>query len=110
MTRPHAGAAHSEKVKEEAVRELSAFLSSHGVVVRREELKRGPGWRVMSGGCRVEGKPVLFVDRRVSLDEQLDVVIEKVKALAVIVPHDILERLPAAIRRHFETVGAGGKE
>lgn len=42
-----------------------------GFQVRREKLKQGHGWRCMSGACLLKGQKVLFLDTRVSLDEQI---------------------------------------
>ena len=42
-----------------------------GFQVRREKLKQGHGWRCMSGACVLKGQKVLFLDTKVSLDEQI---------------------------------------
>lgn len=65
-----------EKAKEQEIRTLIELLQSQGLVIRREKLRSGSGFRVMSGVCRVDGSHLLFVDRRLSLDEQLDVLRE----------------------------------
>jgi hypothetical protein len=65
-----------EKAKELEIRSLIELLQSQGLVIRREKLRSGSGFRVMSGVCRVEDSHLLFVDRRLSLDEQLDVLQE----------------------------------
>lgn len=57
--------------KENRIKELCASLRAAGVVVRREELKRGHGWRAVSGNCRLKHEPIVFVDRRSSLEEQI---------------------------------------
>lgn len=57
--------------KENRIKELCLNLRAAGVVVRREELKRGHGWRAVSGNCRLNQEPIVFVDRRSSLEEQL---------------------------------------
>jgi hypothetical protein len=57
--------------KEAIIGALSVTLSQAGFVVRREELKRGLGWRAMSGVCRVMNQNVVFVDKRLSHDEQI---------------------------------------
>lgn len=43
----------------------------HGFKVRREELKRGPGWNVSNGSCRKIDEQLIFVDRRSSIDDQI---------------------------------------
>ena len=60
-----------DPIKEGSIAALVAELLAHGVVVRREELKRGLGWRALSGACRVFGQNTLFVDRRLGLDDQI---------------------------------------
>lgn len=62
---------HRSGEKENRIKELCAQLKAAGVSVRREELKRGHGWRAVSGNCRVKQEPVVFVDRRSPLEEQL---------------------------------------
>lgn len=60
-----------DPVKEGRIASLVAELLSRGVVVRREELKRGLGWRALSGACRVFEQNTLFVDRRLGVDDQI---------------------------------------
>ena len=57
--------------KESTYRRLVGEFESLGYSVRREELKRGPGWRVMSGSCRVIENRVVFIDSRLSPDDQV---------------------------------------
>lgn len=56
--------------KERAIKHSIATLTQHGIEVRREKLRQGPGWKVQSGSCRVSKNSVVFVDRKLSLDEQ----------------------------------------
>lgn len=58
--------------KEANIRVLISDIEALGVQVRREELKRGLGFRVMSGRCRAFDKAMIFLDRRLSQDEQID--------------------------------------
>ncbi len=60
-----------DPVKEGRIAALVAELLAQGVVVRREELKRGLGWRASSGACRVFDQNTLFVDRRLGVDDQI---------------------------------------
>lgn len=57
--------------KEKVYKVLSSVLIEAGVQVRREELKRGYGWKTLSGSCRVHGDKVIFVDRRMPQEEQI---------------------------------------
>jgi hypothetical protein len=43
-----------------------------GYVIRKEKLKQGFGWRCQSGSCHFKGQPVLFLDSKLSLEEQAD--------------------------------------
>ncbi len=42
-----------------------------GYTVRREELKRGHCWKVLSGSCRSLSTRFVFVDSRLSPDDQI---------------------------------------
>lgn len=57
--------------KDKLIQELSRLLVDAGYVVRREELKRGLGWKATSGSCRAFEQKLIFVDRRLSQDEQI---------------------------------------
>ena len=80
--------------KESTIKELSRSLESAGYVVRREQLKRGHGWKVVSGMCRANDSKLIFVDRRMSQDEQLDFLRERSRDLNVPLPD--LQQAPAA--------------
>jgi hypothetical protein len=59
------------KDQENRYRELVATLEQAGLHVRREELKRGHCWRAVSGSCRSMTERFVFVDSRLSPDEQI---------------------------------------
>jgi hypothetical protein len=52
-------------------KELAGKLEGLGFVVRREELKRGHCWKVLSGVCRSLTQKFIFVDSRLNPDEQV---------------------------------------
>jgi len=52
-------------------KELVGKLEGLGFVVRREELKRGHCWKVLSGVCRSLAQRFIFIDSRLNPDEQL---------------------------------------
>jgi hypothetical protein len=52
-------------------KELVGKLEALGFVVRREELKRGHCWKVLSGVCRSLTQRFIFVDSRLNPDEQV---------------------------------------
>lgn len=56
--------------KEKIYRLFASVLAEAGMQVRREELKRGYGWKTMSGTCRLLDSKVVFVDRRMPQEEQ----------------------------------------
>jgi|GEM_PF-6064256 len=57
--------------KENTVKELCRRLEKIGYRVRRERLKQGPGWKAVSGKCRLGEERMIFVDRKSPLDDQL---------------------------------------
>jgi hypothetical protein len=59
------------KEQENRYRELVSTLEQAGFHVRREELKRGHCWRAVSGSCRSMTERFVFVDSRLSPDEQI---------------------------------------
>lgn len=59
------------KEQEDRYRSLLADLENLGFVVRREELKRGHCWKVVSGSCRSLGQNFIFVDSRLPPQEQV---------------------------------------
>ncbi len=50
---------------------LVGELEAKGYQVRREELKRGHCWKVISGVCRSLTQKMIFVDSRLAPQEQL---------------------------------------
>jgi hypothetical protein len=52
-------------------KELAAQLEARGFLVRREELKRGHCWKVVSGSCRSLSQHFVFVDSRLAPNEQI---------------------------------------
>ena len=67
-----------EKLLEQEIRKLAAILSARLVSVRREQLSRGRSYRVKSGECVLGGTNVVFVDKRLPLEQQVAVLIDYV--------------------------------
>lgn len=72
--------------KESVLKGLGAILEGAGFSVRREKLKRGPGWRVVSGTCRAldrDSTPrrFIFVDRALSQDDQISFLLGRITEL-----------------------------
>jgi hypothetical protein len=59
------------KEQEQRYKEVSATLEGQGFTVRREELKRGHCWKVISGTCRSQSEHFIFVDSRLAPPEQI---------------------------------------
>jgi hypothetical protein len=87
-----------DPAKIEAVKALNELLTSAGYRVRREELKRGPGWKVVSGSCQAAGVKMIFVDRHMTLDDQLAFLLTKARQLEVPVTADCLAKIPERMR------------
>ena len=84
--------------KDNLFKELAGFLTSAGFDVRREELKQGPGWKVMSGACRYEAQKLVFVDKKLPQDEQISFLLGKIVELKVQVPDQKKDGLPENVR------------
>lgn len=72
--------------KENTFKELAGVLRESGYTVRREKLKRGPGWRVLSGVCRAHSSRLIFVDRRLSQDDQISFLVARLSELNLPIP------------------------
>jgi len=59
------------KEQEQLYRDLLVQLEGRGFTVRREELKRGHCWKVLSGSCRSLSHHYVFVDSRLSPQDQI---------------------------------------
>ncbi len=59
------------KEQEQRYRDLLTELEGRGFVVRREELKRGHCWKVVSGSCRSFSHHYVFVDSRLAPQDQI---------------------------------------
>ena len=59
------------KEQEQRYKELLILLEGRGFIVRREELKRGHCWKVVSGSCRSFSHHYVFVDSRLSPQDQI---------------------------------------
>lgn len=57
--------------KEQLIKELGSKLVASGFELRREKLKQGFGWKAVSGACRLEQKRIIFLDPRLSQDDQI---------------------------------------
>ena len=67
--------------KERVYKDLAAKLSERGFSVRREKLKQGFGWKVMSGSCTLESEAIIFVDSRMTQEDQIAFLTSKLQEL-----------------------------
>ena len=65
-----------EKEQEFQVKLLSGILENKGFSIRRENLSRGHSFRVKSGDCVFSGQNVIFLDRRLPLEQQISLLID----------------------------------
>ena len=84
---------------------LTSIVESAGVKVRRERLKRGPNWSAQSGFCNVHSQKVVFVDRTVSQDDQLDFLLSAVRDLGIELTAEHQEGLPEPLRKMLGIAG-----
>lgn len=71
-----------DQEKEDQFKQLCSELQAAGFEVRREELKSGFGWKVVSGSCRAQEQRLIFVDRRLTQQEQIDFLKNKLAEVA----------------------------
>jgi hypothetical protein len=81
--------------------ELKEVARRLGVRVREEVLLREVGYHVRSGGCRVRGENVIFLDRNLPPAERLEVLLEELSGR----DFDTHYRTPA-LRRLLERRGS----
>ena len=77
--------------KESLFRGLVKIFEASGVTVRREKLKAGPGWKVISGTCRAEDKKYIFVDPRLTQDDQILFLRSRAELFGVVLPETLGE-------------------
>lgn len=82
-SRSAAAIPQKDPVKEAEFSTLAGRLAEAGYKVRRESLKRGHGYRVVSGSCIAQGERLIFVDRRMSQDEQIAFLEAKLAVLGI---------------------------
>jgi hypothetical protein len=71
------------KSQESLYKECVALLEQAGYLVRREELKRGHCWMAMSGSCRSLTHRYVFIDSRLTANEQIAFLSAKLRDLNV---------------------------
>lgn len=92
---------------ERMIRSLEKTFASRGFSVRREKLCSGPAFKVKSGNCFFSGENLIFVDRRLPSDQQLNVLLDHLVSLrqtgrGIDLSSEELEHLPAPLREMLE--------
>ena len=85
--------------KDKVFKTLARIIEFKGFKVRREELKAGPGWRASSGACRAREDKLIFVERRLPQDDQLNFLIATILELNIALVAEELSELPEATRQ-----------
>jgi hypothetical protein len=89
---------HARDEKKEAIfKELSQILAESGHTVRREQLKQGHGWKVVSGVCRADQASMVFVDRRMPQDDQIAFLSSRISSLKLQIAPERLSKLPEKV-------------
>lgn len=84
--------------QERKYKELVVQLEAVGVKVRREELKRGHCWKAQSGACRSLGDRFVFIDSRLSADDQVAFLAAQVREAELVVA---ASQIPAEVIAHI---------
>lgn len=93
-------ASTSEKEREKLrdFKLLSQLAERAGISVRREKLARGHSYRVKSGECVLGGKNLVFVDKRLPIEQQLIILTDFLVDLRVEIDPEEGKQLTAATR------------
>ena len=87
-----------DAAKERLFREIAAVYLKQGVTIRREKLKQGHGWKVLSGSCRAQEKEFLFVDSRLGIDDQLVFLLSSAERYEIEIPEELFLQIPENLR------------
>ena len=80
--------------KDVIFRGLALVLDRAGYQVRRERLKQGCGWKVVSGSCRSINDHLIFVDKKLPQDDQITFLLSKISNLGLKLDEAQLQELP----------------
>ena len=86
---------------EGVIRKLGKLFERNGVEVRREKLCSGPAFKVKSGNCLFSGKNLIFIDKRLPIDQQLSVLYEHLSESDFQVSEEELEDLPPVAKEYL---------
>lgn len=94
--------------KENVFKSLGLILEGAGFSIRREKLKRGPGWRVVSGTCRALDRDAtvrrfIFVDRTLSQDDQIAFLLGRIAELKIKPDPETIGNFPERIQAQLKS-------
>ncbi len=92
--------------KESIIKELAVFAETQGFTVKRENLKQGIGWKVMSGSCRFNEQQIIYVDRKLSQADQISFLFSKFVSLELKPDLDQMQNLSEDTRNMFVSIAA----
>ncbi len=87
--------------KERTFSALATILASRDYIVRREKLKQGLGWKVISGECQHNDKRLVFVDNKLSQDEQIEFLLSVIVENINNIDNKEIENLPEVVFRRL---------
>ena len=88
--------------KENIIKELGGLLETRGFLVRREHLKQGIGFKVMSGTCRANDRRLILLDRRLPQNEQISFLVGRLITQESIPSSEEVSALSQETRALFE--------
>ena len=80
--------------KDNIIKILVSYLNLNGFKVRKEILKSGAGWRAVSGSCSLNDDKMIFLDKRLGEDDQIEFLVGKIKQFKSNPDSDFLNKLP----------------
>ena len=90
-----------ELQEERELSRLMEILRERGIAVRREKLSRGHSYRVKSGDCVFSGENMVFIDKRLPLEQQQSVIVDYLIDQRIAPNNEELEQLSTRTRALF---------
>ncbi len=90
-----------ETISDSNIKKLQKIVQKSGIEVRRENLTRGIAFKVKSGKCEFSGRPLLFIDKRLTNEQQASVLVDYLLDQKLEVNNLDIDELPVSITRLF---------
>ena len=87
-----------DSMLEKQLKQLIKLIAGGGYEVRREKLVRGHSFKVKSGNCLYAGQKLIFLDKRLPLSKQFDVLIDYLIELKIKLKSEEMIELPEKSR------------